>query len=137
MTRPLAPAAVLVALLALAVSASAVSAQTPAAPQSPVTTVMAMLKLSPGVQREDIGKVMPQEVRDTVQLYLDGRITQWYSRADGNGVVFMINCATAAEAKAITDKLPLVKAGLASFDFIPLTPLNPLRALIAAPAAGK
>ena len=75
MTRPLAPAAVLVVLLALAVSASAVSAQTPAAPQSPVTTVMAMLKLSPGVQREDIVKVMPQEVRDTVQLYLDGRIS--------------------------------------------------------------
>lgn len=107
----------------------------PPAPPPPVTTVMAMLTVTPGVTREAIMKVMPDEVRDTVQLYLDGHITQWYSRGDSNGVVFMINAASVPAAKAITDALPLVKAGLASFEFIPLTPLNPLRALIARPSA--
>lgn len=122
------------AVAALVAVAPALFAQTPA-PAPPVTTVMAMLTVTPGVTREAIMKVMTDEVRDTVQLYLDGHITQWYSRGDSNGVVFMINAASVPAAKAITDALPLVKAGLASFEFIPLTPLNPLRALIARPSA--
>lgn len=125
-------------LAALAVSASVAAAQSPqgAAPP-PVTTVMALLKVTPGVTRDAIMKVMQDEVRDTVQLYLDGHITQWYSRADSNGVVFMLNATSVEAAKAMTDGLPLVKAGLASFDFIPLAPLNPLRLLIARPATAK
>lgn len=123
----------LVVLAALVGCAPLLSAQTPAPPSPPVTTVMAMLTVTPGVTRDAIMKVMPDEVRDTVQLYLDGRITQWYSRGDANGVVFMINVTSVPAAKAITDTLPLVKAGLASFEFIPLTPLNPLRALITRP----
>lgn len=34
----------------------------------------------------------------------------------------------------LASRLPLVKAGLATFDFIPLTPLTPLRALLGRPA---
>lgn len=125
------------AVFAVATLGSVASAQTPAAAPPPVTTVMAMLTVTPGVTRDAVMQVMPDEVRDTVQLYLDGRITQWYSRGDGNGVVFMINATSVEAAKAITDRLPLVKAGLASFDFIPLTPLNPLRALISRPAPSQ
>jgi hypothetical protein len=36
-------------------------------------------------------KVLPEEVRDTVQLYLQGKIDQWYVQKDQSGVVFMIN----------------------------------------------
>ena len=43
---------------------------------------------------------MPDEVRATLKLYLDGKIQQWYSRSDGRGVIFILNCTTAAEAKA-------------------------------------
>lgn len=125
------------ALLIVALgSAAPASAQTPSTPP-PVTTVLAMLKLSPGVTRDAVMKVMPDEVRDTVQLYLDGRITQWYGRGDSNGVVFMISAGSVEAAKAITDRLPLVKAGLASFDFVPLTPLTPLRLLLAPPEPSK
>ena len=83
---------------------------------------------------EDLTKTMPAEVRATVQLYLDGKIQQWFARADGKGVVFLLNCKTADEAKAITDTLPLVKGKLASFEFMALGPLTPLRILIAPPA---
>ena len=69
----------------------------------------------------------------TVKLYLDGKISQWFARADGRGVVFILNAATVAEAKAITDTLPLAKAGIATFDYVALTPLTPLRMLIAEP----
>ena len=107
------------------------SAQAPAA--APVTGVLTMLTVKPDAQRPDIAKTMPNEVRETMKLYLDGKIAQWFARADGRGVVFILNCTTVAEAKAITDTLPLSKANLAAFEYIPLTPLTPLRMLIAEP----
>jgi hypothetical protein len=76
-------------------------------------------------------------VRATVQLYLDGKIQQWYAKADGRGVMFIFNCSTVAEAKALTDELPLVKGHFASFEFTALTPLTPLRVLMGAPPAGR
>jgi hypothetical protein len=79
---------------------------------------------------------MPEEVRATVKLYLDGKIQQWYARADGRGVMFIFNCSSVAEAKAITDEMPLVKGHFATFEFTALTPLTPLRFLMGAPAAG-
>ena len=75
-------------------------------------------------------KVMPGEVRDTVQLYLDGKIEQWYARGDGKGVVFLMNCKTVEEAKEILEVLPLLKGNFASFDYMPLGTLSPLRLLI-------
>jgi hypothetical protein len=73
---------------------------------------------------------MPEEVRVTVRLYLDGKIQQWFARSDGKGVVFLVNAPTVAAAKAITDTLPLSKAGFADFEYTPLSPLTPLRYLL-------
>lgn len=107
-------------------------AQTPVPPK--VTTVMATLTVKDGITRDRIMKVMQSEVHDTVELYLDGKIQQWYARGDGKGVVFFLDCRTIEEAKAILEKLPLIKSELASFDYMPLGPLSPLRLLIAPPA---
>jgi hypothetical protein len=111
------------------------AAQPPATPPAaaPITAVLATLSVKPNVQRPDIAKVMPQEVRDTVVLYLDGKIQQWYARADGRGVVFVLNAKSVEEAKAMTEQLPLMKAGLVTFDYLALTPLAPLRALVSQP----
>jgi hypothetical protein len=112
------------------------TAQTPQ--PAPTVGVLTMLTVKSDVARADILKVMPSEVRDTVKLYLDGKIAQWFARADGRGVVFVLNCATVTDAKAITDTLPLAKAGLVTFEYVALTPLTPLRMLIAEPSsAGK
>ena len=106
-----------------------------AAQTAPVTNqVLATLTVKDGIVRETLTKTMPAEVKATVQLYLDGKIQQWYARGDGKGVVFVLNCKTAEEAKAVTDSLPLIKAGLASFEFMPLGPLTPLRFLMTPPA---
>jgi hypothetical protein len=115
-----------------ALAAASLFAQ-PAAPPK-VTVVLATLTLREGINRDQFMKVMPNEVRDTVDLYLDGRIVQWYARGDGKGVVFLLDCKTVEEAKAIVEKLPLVKANFASFDYMPLGPLTPLRMLLAPPA---
>ena len=119
-------------ILLLATAATALFAQPPAAPK--VTHVMATLSLNPGVTRDQIAKVMQTEVRDTVRLYLDGKIQQWYSRGDGKGVVFLLDCKSVDEAKAILGELPLIKGNFASFDYVPLGPLTPLNLLLAPPA---
>ena len=75
-------------------------------------------------------KVMPTEVSDTVRLYLDGKIQQWFARGDGKGVVFLLDCKTVDEAKDILERLPLIKGNFASFDYMPLGPLSPLRLLL-------
>ena len=62
-------------------------AQTQAISQpSPTTTgVMVILTVKAGVTREQVMAVMPAEIRQTVQLYLNGKIREWYSRGDGRG----------------------------------------------------
>jgi hypothetical protein len=77
---------------------------------------------------------VPSEMRQTAQLYLDGKIDQWYVKTDQSGVVFILNVADPKEAKALLDKLPLGQAGLMEFQFIPMGPLSPLRALMTEPS---
>ncbi len=109
-------------------AAVALCAQTPTAPK--VTVIMATLTLKDGVTRDQLKKVMPTEVRETVDLYLDGKIRDWYARGDEKGVVFFVDCKTVDEARAILEQLPLVKASYASFDYMPLGPLSPLKLLL-------
>jgi len=115
-------------LAAAAFSASPAGAQPPAPP--PTTAVLVNLTVKPDVDRAQLTKTMPDEVRATVQLYLDGKIQQWYARADGRGVMFILNVTTTAAAKALMDELPLSKANLANYEYIALGPLSPLRALL-------
>ena len=121
---------VLVLFAVLAATTTALRAQQPSPAAAPTTQVLATLTVNAGVDRTAIMKVMPDEVRDTVKLYLDGKIQQWYSRSDGRGVVFILNATSAADAKALMDTLPLVKANLVTFDYMPLAPLGPLRMLL-------
>ena len=67
----------------------------------------------------------------TLRLYLDGKMDQFWFRGDTPGVVFLINAETVEEARDIVGTLPLAKAGILNFDFIPVGPLAPLGMLIA------
>jgi hypothetical protein len=125
---------VLIGLFFAVLAGTAATAQPPAPPAAPVTAVLVNLTVKPE-DRAKVPAVMPQEVRDTVKLYLDGKIQQWYSRADGRGVMFIMNCTTVEEARTIMGGLPLAKAGLAVLDYTPLSPLTPLRALVSDPPA--
>jgi hypothetical protein len=82
-----------------------------------------------GVTPQQIMAVIPEEIRATVKLYLDGKIRQWYSRGDGKGVVFVVDAKTEDEARAIMEALPLAKEHLMDHQYIPVGPLMPLRAL--------
>lgn len=103
-----------------------------APPFTPTTTgVFVILTSKPGVTREQILSIIPNEVRDTVKLYLDGRIREWYSRGDARGVVFLLDSKDVEDARALMDSLPLSKEGLMDYEYIPVGPLMPLRFLIA------
>jgi hypothetical protein len=77
--------------------------------------------------------VLPSEVRETVRLYLNGKIDQWFVQQDQSGVVFIMNLTDPAEARELLEKLPLGQAGLMEFKIIPLGPISPLRILLAEP----
>jgi hypothetical protein len=101
---------------------------------TPITTaVMVILTVKAGVTREQVMAVMPGEIRQTVQLYLSGKIREWYSRGDGRGVVFLLDSRDVAEAQAIMDGLPLAKQNLMDHEYIAVGPLLPLRLLMANP----
>ena len=107
------------------------SPQPPSGVPSPkATEVMVILTTKPGVTRQQIMNIMPDEIRATVKLYLDGKIRQWYSRGDGKGVIFLVDAKTVDEAHAIMDTLPLSKENLMDYEYIPVGPLMPLGALM-------
>ncbi len=114
---------------ALTLFAPSAMAQTPPSP-APTTQVLALLIVKTDIPRADVMKALPDEVKATVRLHLDGKIQQWYGRADNRGVVFILNATSVDEAKKITADLPFEKAGIATFEYIALTPLTPLRVLL-------
>ena len=99
-------------------------------PQPKITGVLTMLTPKPGVTPEQVMKIMPAEIRATVPLYLEGKIQQWYTRGDGKGVIFILNCKDVGEAQALIESLPLSKENLVEEQFIPVGPLLPLGILL-------
>jgi hypothetical protein len=124
-------------ILVLLVTFGLISASAPDAQPAPAptTAVLVNLTIKPEADRAQFTQTMPDEVRATLKLYLDGKIQQWYARTDGRGVMFILNVTDIAAAKALIDDMPLSKAGLANYEYIPLGPLAPLQRLLAPPPA--
>ena len=106
----------------------------PAAAIPKTTGVFVIETPRQGVTPQQIMAVMPEEVEATVNLYLGGKIREWYSRGDGKGVVFLVDAKTEDEARAVMETLPLAKKDLMDHQYIPIGPLMPLRILVG-PAA--
>jgi hypothetical protein len=122
-------------LMAMLPVASAAQSQSEGAQGVPsvaipkITAVLVILTPKQGVTPQQIMAVIPAEIRATVKLYLDGKIRQWYSRGDGEGVIFLVDAKTEDEARALMETLPLAKEQLMEHEYIPVGPLMPLRAL--------
>ena len=93
------------------------------------TKILAIGTINQGVDPAKVFAILPNEVRDTVDLYLNGKIDQWYSQQERRGVVFILNVTDPAAARDMLEKLPLGQAHLMSFELISIGPLNPLRQL--------
>jgi len=123
----------LTAMLPVAAVAQSQSGAAPGVPSVAIpkaTEVLVILTPRKGVTPQQIMAVIPAEIRATVNLYLDGKIRQWYSRGDGKGVIFLVDAKTEDEARAIMETLPLAKEQLMDHEYIPVGPLMPLRALM-------
>jgi len=128
-------ALVLAAALAL-ITPAAASAQ-PAPPASvPTTRIVAIGTVTPAADLAQVQAILPREVRATAELYLAGKIDQWFSMTGRRGVVFVLNETDPAAARAMLEALPLGQAHLMTFELIPVGPLGPLRQLVG-PPAGK
>jgi len=95
-----------------------------------VTEVLVIQTPRQGVTFQQVMDVIPAEIRATVNLYLDGKIRQWFSRGDGKGIVFLVDAKTEDEARTLMETLPLAKENLMDTEYIPVGPLVPLRALM-------
>jgi hypothetical protein len=102
----------------------------PAASPTPTTKILAIGTVDPGADPAALRSILPTEVSETVKLYLDGKIDQWFSLQGRRGVVFILNMTDPAAAREMLEKLPLGQAHLMRFELMPLAPLNPLRQLL-------
>ena len=112
--------------------------QSRAQPQTSTSTttgIFALLTAKPGVTREQVMAIMPAEIRATVQLYLQGKIREWYAREDSRGAIFVLNARDVAEASSIMESLPLANANMLDHEYIPVGPLMPLRLLLGSQSA--
>jgi hypothetical protein len=96
----------------------------------PTTKILAIGTVTPKGTPDAIGPILPFEARATVRNYLAGKIDHWYFQAESNGVVFIMNVTSTAEAREILEALPLGVAGMMEFQLIALGPLKPLGILL-------
>jgi hypothetical protein len=103
------------------------------AAQALITKILAIGSWTAKATPEARTPVMPAEARDTLRLQLSGKIDQWYAKTDGSGAVFLMNVTDSAQARALLEALPLGRAGMMTFQYIPLGPLWPLGLLLREP----
>jgi hypothetical protein len=114
----------------IAQSQSGTASGVPSVAIPKTTAVLVIETPRQGITAQQIMAVMPEEIRATVKLYLDGKIREWYSRGDGKGVIFLVEAKTEDEARVIMETLPLAQQQLMDHQYIPVGPLMPLKALI-------
>jgi muconolactone delta-isomerase len=93
--------------------------------------VMAVGTLKP-LSQEQRQQYLPKEVPATLQLYLDGKMEQFWLREQEVGVIFLMNVDSVDEADKLLKGLPLGQANLLTFDLMPIGPLLPLGMLMTA-----
>jgi muconolactone delta-isomerase len=82
--------------------------------------ILAIERELPGATGEKFLPHLHAEARRAWELYQSGVIRELYFRADETIAVLMLECDSVAEAQAALDSLPLVQAGLITFDLMPL-----------------
>jgi hypothetical protein len=93
--------------------------------------VMAIGTLKP-LSPEERQRYLPKEVPATLQLYLDGKMEQFWLRDQQEGVIFLMSVNSVDEADRLLQALPLAQDGLLSFNLMPIGPLLPLGMLMQA-----
>jgi hypothetical protein len=128
------PRRTLIAVFTMLLASGTVAQPAPATPTAgfdvPTTKMLAIGTFTAKGSPSQWKPLLRAEVRDTVRLYLTGKIEQWYLKPDQSGVVFIINTTDPKEALDLLGRFPFGQAGLMEFQIIPLAPIGPLRVLL-------
>ena len=103
----------------------------PNSPQREITKFLA-IGTSTGMTPEQRKEYMLSEITATMQLYLDGKLDQFWHRYDGKGVIFVMTTASKEEAEILLKGLPLSVVSVLNFELIPIGPRRPINALLEA-----
>lgn len=82
--------------------------------------ILAIERALPQVPAAAFAAHAAAEAKRVWQLVQEGVIRETYFRQDQSAAVLVLECADVAEAKAVLQTLPMVEAGLITFEIIPL-----------------
>jgi hypothetical protein len=117
-------------IILLPLAGTVLQAQSTQPPKPKTTAVQVILTAKQGVTPQQVMKVMPAEIRATVELYLNGGSAIGSPAAMEEASCFS-DAKDVAEAQALMEGLPLHKENLVDYEYIPVGPLMPLRFLMA------
>ncbi len=84
--------------------------------------ILAMEQELPGATDAAFRPHLKAEAARAWELYQAGVFREMYFRADAHTAVLILECADVEAARDALNSLPLVKAGLITFEIIPLVP---------------
>ncbi len=82
--------------------------------------IIALEQELPGATGEGFAQHVKAEARRAWELVQAGVFREMYFRQDRPEAVLVLECASLGEAREVLGTLPLVQAGLITFDLIPL-----------------
>lgn len=92
--------------------------------------ILVMPKPIEGVAREEMLRHAPAEIQAVWELYKQGVVREFYTRANEAGrVVLILESASEEAAREVLTILPFVQLHLIDFDIIPLAPFSGLERL--------
>jgi hypothetical protein len=86
--------------------------------------ILALEKELPGTTADAFQPLLKAEARFIWELQQSGALREIYFRADIHTAVLVLECNDIETARHLLETLPLVQAGLITFDLIPLIPYN-------------
>ena len=86
--------------------------------------ILALENELPGLTTADFVPHLKDEARRIWELQQSGALREVYFTAERHTAVLVLECSDAEAARHLLDTLPLVRAGLISFDVIPLVPYD-------------
>jgi hypothetical protein len=84
--------------------------------------ILAISKLTPNTTMDKVVPHLQKEARHVWEMYKSGVAREVYMAADNSKAVLVLECPSADEAQKALGELPLVKAGLLTFDVTVLVP---------------
>lgn len=84
--------------------------------------VMAIIDLVPGADLAKVRALLSDELRASWRLYASDVLREAYATASPSRVVFVLEAASADDARARLEEMPLVRAKLLSIEIVELRP---------------